>query len=93
VDYWATWCAPCQKLGPQIDEFAKEHPNLSVAKLDVSDWDPQAMQRYLPGLPGIPVVDLWGPDGRLVRRLVGPECGDFAAAALALPGMATATEQ
>lgn len=93
VDYWATWCAPCQKLGPQIDDFAKMHPQLSVAKLDVSDWDPQTMQRYLPGLPGIPVVDLWGPDGRLVRRLVGAECGDFAAEALALPGVATTTER
>ncbi len=25
IDFWATWCAPCLKLSPLIDAFAKEY--------------------------------------------------------------------
>lgn len=77
VDYWATWCAPCLKLSPELEDFAKERPDLVLAKLDVTEWDQPMLDRYLPGVPGIPVVDLWGPDGRLVKRLIGPQCSGF----------------
>ena len=25
IDVWATWCGPCKKLGPTIDELAAEY--------------------------------------------------------------------
>ena len=77
VDYWATWCAPCLQLSPELEEFAGKRPDIVLAKLDVTAWDQPDLDRYLPGVPGIPVVDLWGPDGKLVKRLIGPQCNAF----------------
>lgn len=37
VDFWATWCGPCQEMLPVVDEFAKEHPEYQIAKLNIDD--------------------------------------------------------
>ncbi len=78
VDYWATWCAPCQKLAGQLEEFSKQNNELHVVRLDASDWDAPTMDRLLPAVPGLPVVDIYGVDGRLRKRLAGAEAFDYA---------------
>jgi len=47
VDFFATWCGPCQMQGPIIDELAKEveGKNMKVAKLDV-DASPKTAEKY-----------------------------------------------
>lgn len=37
VDFWATWCGPCQEMLSVVDEFAKEHPEYQIAKLNIDD--------------------------------------------------------
>ena len=46
IDFHAPWCAPCQMLGPIIDEIAEaQEGNAIVAKVNV-DEEPELTARY-----------------------------------------------
>ena len=45
VDFWATWCGPCQIQAPILEELAKERDDVIIAKVDV-DQNPNLAQKY-----------------------------------------------
>ena len=45
VDFWATWCGPCQMVGPIIEEIAEEKTDIKVCKIDV-DENPEIARQY-----------------------------------------------
>ncbi len=68
VDFWATWCGPCQIIAPVIEQLAHEYEGrLKVAKLDV-DASPQTAMQY--GVRSIPSVLVF-KDGQHVDTVVG----------------------
>jgi thioredoxin 1 len=67
VDFWADWCQPCKMIAPILDELAKEHPGIRVAKVDV-DSNPELAQKF--NVMSIPTL-LLIQDGEIKKRLVG----------------------
>ena len=68
VDFWATWCGPCQMMGPVVDLVAEEYAGkLSVGKVNVDENREMAM-KY--GIQSIPTL-LFFRGGEVVHRLIG----------------------
>ena len=67
VDFWASWCGPCQRMSPLVDEIAEEHPEVKVGKINI-DEQPEAAMTYR--VMSIPTLILF-KDGVELERIVG----------------------
>lgn len=70
MDFWATWCGPCQMIGPIIDELAEEFDGkIIIGKVNV-DENSDLPSQY--GVRNIPTI-LFFKGGELVNKLVGAQ--------------------
>lgn len=69
LDFNATWCGPCQKLGPVFDAVSAKYSNVEFVSVDV-DVNPQTAELF--GVQSIPQVTIIAPDGR-TKTFVGLE--------------------
>ena len=53
LDFWATWCGPCQIISPTIEAIAEEHPEYFVGKINV-DEEPELASEF--GVMSIPTL-------------------------------------
>jgi thiol-disulfide isomerase/thioredoxin len=37
IDFWASWCEPCQRSLPLVERFARAHPEVEVLAVDVGE--------------------------------------------------------
>ena len=67
VDFFATWCGPCQMLAPLIDELSHQVGEDQIFKIDV-DQSPEIAGRY--GVMSIPTLKVF-KDGKVVEEAIG----------------------
>ncbi len=68
VDFWATWCGPCQMYSPVVDQVAEEYKGrLRAARVEV-DQNPALCRDY--GVQYLPTSFLF-MKGKPVHRWVG----------------------
>jgi len=68
IDFWATWCGPCRRLAPIVEEIEKEFEGkINVFKLDV-DENPETSTHY--GVRSIPTLLLF-KGGKVVKTIIG----------------------
>ncbi len=67
IDFWATWCGPCQMQGPVLDEIAAESDAVKIGKVNVDEEQLLALKF---GITSIPTLMLFA-DGKEANKLVG----------------------
>ena len=79
VDFWAPWCGPCVRLGPTIDELAKDFAGQAkVGKLNV-DENAKVASNY--GITSIPCMIVFR-NGQPAEKVVGLVKKDLLATAI-----------
>ena len=67
VDFWASWCGPCQMLSPIIGEIAEEAKDFKVYAVN-ADEEQELMVRY--GVRAIPTLIVF-KDGQVYKQNTG----------------------
>ncbi|MDN5376496.1 MAG: thioredoxin 1 [Thermacetogenium sp.] len=68
VDFWASWCGPCQMLAPVLEELAADYSGrVLVGKLNV-DENRRTAEEF--GVMSIPTLIMFR-NGREVARISG----------------------
>lgn len=69
VDFFATWCGPCQKQGPIVEELANEMSDVKVCKLDVDEAGTIAEKYSIMSIPTVIVFKNGEPSAKNVGLL------------------------
>lgn len=68
LDFWATWCGPCKKIGPIIEELASEYEGqVIIGKVDVEEAEDLTAEF---GIRNVPTV-IFIKNGEVVDKSVG----------------------
>ena len=67
LDFWATWCGPCQMIGPIVHEIAEERSDIKVGKINVDEEMKLAMKFGISSIPTLVVIK----NGKAVAQSVG----------------------
>ena len=65
IDFWATWCGPCMRQGPVVEELAEE--GYAVGKVDLAQNMALAQQFRVVSIPTLILFK----DGAEAQRFVG----------------------
>lgn len=80
VDFFATWCGPCKKLAPILDEIEKNHKGEIIFKRIDVDLESQMAQDF--GIQAVPTLMFITPTGEY-QTIVGLESAEVIEAKIA----------
>lgn len=73
LDFWATWCGPCRKIAPIVEELAEVYSDqVIIGKVNVEEDDDLA-SKY--GIRNIPTL-LFIKNGEVIDKFVGAATKD-----------------
>ncbi|MDY7014774.1 MAG: thioredoxin domain-containing protein, partial [Cyanobacteriota bacterium] len=76
VDFYATWCGPCQLLKPVLEKLAKEY-DFVLAKVDIDKNSELASQYGVEGVPDVRIVTQGETIPGFVGALSEPQLREF----------------
>lgn len=71
-EFYADWCAACRKVDDHVFErLAKGDTSFAYRKLNVVAWESPLGERYMKGVPSLPLLVVFDRNGRRFRALFG----------------------
>ena len=67
LDFWATWCGPCQMIAPTVHAVAEERADVLVGKVNVDEEGELAQAYSIISIPTLVVIK----NGKEIARAVG----------------------
>lgn len=67
VDFFATWCGPCQMLAPVLEKLSKEQNDLNIFKVDIDESVELAIKHQVEVVPTLVIFK----NGNPVKTLEG----------------------
>ena len=76
VDFYATWCGPCQMMAPILEEVNQEmSQQIQIVKIDSDKYPALASEYQITALPTLMLFKKGQPVGRHEGVLRAPEGG------------------
>lgn len=73
VDFWATWCGPCQMMSPVVAEIAAEKSgSLKVGKVNVDEQEALAAEYKVMSIPTFILFK----GGKMAAQVIGGRSKD-----------------
>ncbi len=67
VDFFATWCGPCQMLSPVLEKISNSRAEIDIAKIDI-DKSMELARKY--NIEVVPTMIIF-KDGKAVKQVEG----------------------
>lgn len=67
IDFWASWCGPCQKLKPIYEEVSEEIEEVNFGKVNMEEHSSLATKYGVQALPTLVIIK----DGDIVAKNEG----------------------
>ena len=67
LDFWASWCAPCRRVVPIVEEIADERRDIKVGKINVDEEPKLANKFSIMSIPTLVVMK----NGKIVQQVSG----------------------
>lgn len=67
VEFYSTWCDPCQLINPHFDILSKKYKSIRYLKVDIDELDDVATHVEITAIPTFLVYE----NGKQIDELVG----------------------
>lgn len=67
VDFYATWCGPCQMLSPILEEISGSTEKFDIAKINIDENQELALENEIEVVPTMLIYK----DGKILEKIEG----------------------